>query len=213
MRMPQTPPDFEQIMKEAAKNNRLHLLWNAATDLNATRKYRHWDKVRRLKAPGDLTHREFWAALKFQRLPLFKPVPLRDKDGRPFQYAIPSSLTQRLHEIDLGAGGQIGMGEPITNPQMRDRYLIGSLIEEAITSSQLEGAVTTREVAKEMIRNKRKPRDLSERMILNNYWTMHRIREIKEERLTPELVLELHRIVAEKTLDDPRNEGRLRSPD
>ena len=53
----------------------------------------------------------------------------------------------------------------MTNAEQRDRYVVRSLLEEAITSSQLEGAVTTREVAKEMIRSGRKPRDISEQMI------------------------------------------------
>lgn len=85
-------------------------------------------------------------------------------------------------------------------------------MEEAITSSQLEGAVTTREVAKEMIRTGRKPRDTSEQMILNNYVTMQRIRELKGRDLTPELVLEIHRLVTEGTLEDPTAAGRYRHP-
>ena len=56
----------------------------------------------------------------------------------------------------------------MTNPETRDSYLVRSLLEESITSSQLEGAATTREIAKEMIRNGRQPRDRGERMIFNN---------------------------------------------
>jgi len=74
------------------------------------------------------------------------------------------------------------MPDQITNPSTRDQYYVGSLIEEAITSSQLEGATTTRPVAKEMIRSGRQPRDESERMILNNYRTMQRIGELRRSR-------------------------------
>jgi len=81
-------------------------------------------------------------------------------------------------------------------------------MEEAITSSQLEGAVTTREVAKEMIRTGRKPRDTSEQMILNNYATMQRIRALKGSALSPEVIFQIHRLV----LDDPTGSGgRTRS--
>jgi Fic family protein len=86
-------------------------------------------------------------------------------------------------------------------------------MEEAITSSQLEGAVTTREVAKELIRTGRSPRDKSEQMILNNYITMRHIVDIKDQKMTPDLVLELHRMVTDRTLNDPKMAGRLRSPD
>ena len=47
------------------------------------------------------------------------------------------------------------MPDQITNPDTRDRYYISSLIDEAITSSQLEGAATTRLIAKQMIRTGR----------------------------------------------------------
>jgi Fic family protein len=102
------------------------------------------------------------------------------------------------------------MPDPIANPEIRDRYYIASLIEEAITSSQLEGASTTRQVAKEMIRSGRKPRDRSEQMIFNNYLTMKAMGEFKSERLTPGLVFRIHRLVTENTLDDPSAAGRFR---
>jgi Fic family protein len=71
-------------------------------------------------------------------------------------------------------------------------------MEEAITSSQMEGAATTRDGAKAMIRSRRPPRDRSERMILNNFLTMQRIRELRQQQLTPQLVLDLHRLVTEE---------------
>jgi len=86
-------------------------------------------------------------------------------------------------------------------------------MEEAIASSQIEGAATTRKVAKEMLRTGRRPRDISETMILNNYRAIMRIGELRDEPLTPEAVLELHRILTDGTLDDPSAAGRLQRPD
>jgi Fic family protein len=86
-------------------------------------------------------------------------------------------------------------------------------MEEAIRSSQLEGATTSRRVAKEMLRTGRKPRDRGERMIVNNYRALQFIREDMGERLSPDAILELHRIVTEGTLDDPSAAGRLQRPD
>lgn len=48
-------------------------------------------------------------------------------------------------------------------------------------------------------------------MILNNFRAMQHIREIQDQELTPDLVCELHRIVTEGTLDDPRSAGRIQS--
>ncbi len=49
-------------------------------------------------------------------------------------------------------------------------------------------------------------------MILNNFLTMQRIRELRYQSLTPQLVLDLHRLVSEDTLDEPADAGRLRPP-
>ena len=59
-----------------------------------------------------------------------------------------------VHRIDQQAGGQILADDLVTNLRSSDRYLVSSLVEEAITSSQLEGACTMRQVAKETRRNR-----------------------------------------------------------
>lgn len=85
------------------------------------------------------------------------------------------------------------------------------MIEEAISSSQLEGASTTRDVAREMIRQNRDPTDKSEQMILNNYHAMQFIREINKEVLTPSIVFELHKILTLDTIGEDAV-GRFRNP-
>src|SRR5216683_3232109 len=130
---------------------------------------------------------------------------------RIVQYTLVPPIPKQLHEIDLRLRGQIKMPEEVTNPDTKDEYYVSSLIEEAITSSQLEGATTTRRVAKEMLRTGRAPQDHSERMILNNFSTMRRIGELKAKSLSTELIFEIHRLVTHDTLDDPTAAGRFRS--
>ncbi|MBU6401889.1 MAG: Fic family protein [Verrucomicrobia bacterium] len=213
MKMPQKPPPFEKLFREHADIKRLSAILVQAKDKPFDPSYLHWDKLRRLKPPGGLSPEEWWLATKFQRLGALKPIPLLDKQGKAFQFGTPEIVLEQLHKIDVGAGASIGVPEPITNPQTRDRYLVRSLMEEAITSSQLEGAVTTREIAKQMIRTGRPPRDTSEQMILNNFITMQRITALKKEKLTPEMVFAIHKLVTEKTLEDPTAAGRFRRPD
>lgn len=64
-----------------------------------------------------------------------------------------------------------------------------------------------------MLRTGRKPRDHSETMIFNNYRAMEHLRAIKAEPLTPERILELHRILTEDTLENPGDAGRFREND
>ncbi len=126
---------------------------------------------------------------------------------------MPENTLIHLHHIDKDAAGQIQSAVEVTTSDNRDRYLFQSTIEEAITSSQLEGAATTRRVAEAMLREGRKPRDHSERMIFNNFQAMELIRNIKQEPISPARILELHRILTEGTLDDPADAGHLRKSD
>src|SRR5271165_189576 len=171
-------------------------------------RYLHWNELRRRPAPKGMSHEEWWLLLKMGRKAKF--IPLTDKNGHAFRFSMPDSMIAKLHETDLGLGTFWSLPDAVTNPASRNEYVISTLIQESITSSQLEGAVTTREVAKEMLRTGRKPRDRSERMILNNYETMQRIGEIREQPLSRDLVFELHRRVTDETLDDPTAAGRFR---
>jgi Fic family protein len=140
----------------------------------------------------------------------YRVLPLKDKNGQPCVFSTPDCLLQDLHKIDRGLGFALNVPESVMQPEARDSYIVSALVQESITSSQLEGAVTTREVAKEMLRTGRPPRDKSERMILNNYLTMRRIQDLRAEPMSPELVFELHRRVTEGTLEKPDAAGRFR---
>lgn len=210
MKMPASAPSVEELVGKLAPEQIAQLVIAGSPPAP---KYLHWDSLIRHAPPPGLSHEERWLRIKLARTPLYKSVPLRNTKGRPFKFLITDPIPEQLHHIDLGAGGRIGVPEPVTNPQTRDQYYVSSLVEEAITSSQLEGATTTREVAKEMIRTARPPRDRSERMILNNFVTMQRVGTLKNEPLTPELVFQLHRLVTKGTLDDPSAAGRFRTTD
>jgi len=122
--------------------------------------------------------------------------------------SITDTMQRQLHFIDREAAGAIkGMEES----GGQNRFLIRSLIEEAMTSSQLEGAATTRAVAKEMLATGRQPRDQSERMIHNNYVAMNMIRERGKRPITPEEIIELHSILTDGTLEVAADCGRLRT--
>ncbi len=148
--------------------------------------------------------------IKIARQGLLKPLPFQDKHKRPVLFGMPDPVLRALHDIDRRVGGMVAMDKAIVSGENRDRYLVSLLIEEAITSSQLEGAATTGEEAKAMLRSGRKPRDRSERMILNNFRVMEHIRELRDEPLSPEVVLGMYHMMSEGALDDASAAGRLR---
>jgi Fic family protein len=173
--------------------------------------YLHWDDLLHREPPNGIRHEDWWNVLKHRRRAMYSKVPLEDKQGLPFVFCVFDSILKSLHELDRQAAGRIEAPDPIANPNVQDRYYVSSLIDEAITSSQLEGAATTRRVAREMIRQGRPPRDRSERMILNNYEAMREISRFKDKPLTPQIVLKLHRILTAETLKNPDAAGRLRT--
>ncbi|RKZ12822.1 Fic family protein [bacterium] len=217
IRMPAIPPNQGELVKKLVEGQNgpaqfLKLL-EKRVGPEPDGAYRPWDTVQHLDPPDGMTVEEWWLATKFARGAMYRPLPILDKEGKPFVYALTDTLMQLLSEIDRNAGGHIQLPEEVTNAETRDRYIVSSLIEEAITSSQLEGASTTRRVAKEMLRNDREPQDRSEQMIRNNYLAMQHIQQIKDEKFTVSRILELHGIVTDGTLDDPAEEGQFRTTD
>lgn len=173
--------------------------------------YEHWDHLRHLTPPKGLTPDAWWAGLKMARGVLARALPLYDKDGGRFTVSVTSTLLRKLHFLDREAAGLILGADRDDDQSIRRRHLVRSLIEEAMTSSQLEGASTTRRVAKEMLSTGRAPRDRSEQMIYNNYATMQSLGGLRERPLTTDMILEIHRRLMADALDDPTEAGRLRT--
>lgn len=208
MKVPRSPPPLHEILRRLDPQELQRLL---SLRPSVGVRYFHWDELLHRKPPEGLSHEAWWARIKIARQALLKPLPILDKYNRPILFGMTDPVLRALHEIDRRVGGAVGMDSPIVSGEDRDRYLVSSLIEEAITSSQLEGAATTREEAKAMLRSGRKPRDRSEQMILNNFHVMEHVREIRNQPLSVDMLMEMHRIVSDKTLDDVSAVGRLRN--
>jgi Fic family protein len=153
-----------------------------------------------------------WVAVALSRQHK-QEVPLQAYGGARLNYWIPPQHLEWLSTIDQRAGGSIGARHPQPIKDDDNRYLFNSLMEEAIASSQLEGASTTREVAKELLRSGRRPRDRAEQMIYNNYRAIMEIRDLKRSNMTPALLCHLQQILTADTLDKPDAAGRFRWPD
>jgi len=205
------PPAAEGLLANLTPERLVEIFKSGA--IEDGRDYVHWDKLRHLEPPAGLSHEEWWFIIKLGRRAMLRPLPLTDAQGRHFVYGTPDSVSRLLHFVDQRCSGEIAMPEVVTaDDQARQHYLVNSLMEEAIRSSQLEGATTSHRVAKDLLRSGREPVDRSERMILNNYHALQFMREMGSS-ITTEMVLELHRILTEGTLDDPTAAGRLQAPE
>ena len=214
MKHPATPPNVQKVLDNAVKEpKKVNALIEYSGGGVSGGSYDHWDKVRFRPLVEPLSAEETWAAIKLKRSGARRPLPFSDKNNQEFYFTQIGSSQRALHEIDSNARGLIGMPGAAATSENRDIYLQKSLIQEPFSSSVLEGAATTREIARKMIEEGRKPKTTSELMVLNNYRAMSFIREHHQDPLTLATIIELHRILTEGTLERPEMVGVLRSPE
>lgn len=174
----------------------------------ANQEYWYWSELKYKPRPKDLSAEEMWAVVKLNRQALGGYI--WEKYG--IKLHVTNHMQRICHYFDMNFGGSWGNNSIIPS-ENKERYLISSLIEEAISSSQMEGAVTTRKVAKDMLRKSISPKNKSEQMIYNNYQAIRFITEHRSDELTPEILLRLHEMMTNKTLQDEKDAGRFRSED
>ncbi|MCD9007029.1 Fic family protein [Luteimonas sp. XNQY3] len=207
MKLPVKAPQLSDFFRQDSARMAALLGRGIGPEVNGV--YDHWDHVRHLTPPAGLDAESWWAGIKLARAGLERSVPLADKAGRPFTLSLTSNMQRQLHFLDREAAGAIQASGLVDEDTTRKRYLMRSLIEEAMTSSQLEGASTTRQIAKEMLSTGRAPRDRSEQMIHNNCAMMQSLRHRQARPLSIDLILEIHRALMDDAMDDPSQAGRL----
>ena len=170
--------------------------------------YEYWDKVKYKPLPKGYTPQMLWTHVKASRLRGMMTV--WDKYG--ISLCITSQMQRICHDFDMKFGSFWEGDNDAKSPEKK-YYLSSSLMEEAIYSSKMEGAYITRVVAKEMLRKKKSPQNKAQQMIVNNYNTIQYIVDHKDDPLTEEGLLYIHRLMTEKTLDNPDDAGRFRIND
>lgn len=205
--MIEKPPALDKV--------NFHVLWKVVTDPKKdalfhriNNKYLYWDKVK-YKTPAGVDPITFWYAVKVKRNIVAKRFTL---GNRTFKFAVTNKMLELLHLLDLNLGGTLGT-QGIIPERDKKFYLINSIMEEAIASSQMEGASTTRKVAKEMLRKQLKPKNRGQQMIYNNYATIRYLVENQEQEFSVELLKEIQRLITHKTLTNREYEGSFRTSD
>lgn len=221
MKIPKKGPNISQILQNLGKNPMKFIeLINETGPVDDKNRYLHWDQFRFKPLPpkSDYTHEELWMGMKLARRKLQRETGFVDKNDSAFCFSLTDSILKDLHWLDQQMAGNLTAPSLdnrysiiLSNEDTKKKYILRSLIEESISSSQLEGATTTRSVAQEMLRKKRQPRDGSEQMIYNNYQAMEFIKNIRDEDLTESIVFEIHKIITKDTLANPESAGAFRT--
>lgn len=170
--------------------------------------YAYWSDVKYKRIKGLEQPERLWAYMKSLRraksIDMYVPYRLH--------FSMSNHMMRACHLFDMNFGGSWG-SESILPQKNRNRYLVNSIIEEAISSSQMEGASTTRRVAREMLRKKMLPKDKSQQMIFNNYNTITYLSEHTGDTLSVDMILRIHALITDRTLTNPEDSGRFRDND
>lgn len=173
--------------------------------------YLPWEKARFKEPPAPFSREEAWFLAREVRTALTAKTPIQAPTGEYFTWARLNYTDQYLNKFDLYMGGQFMINQARISPSEQQSFLTRGVIEEAIASSQLEGASVTRKIARDMIAENRHPRNTSEWMIFNNYQMMSKLTSVyKDVPLSTELLLDMHKILAADTMDK-EDIGRFRT--
>ena len=181
---------------------------NEATELvrQINDKYEYWDKVKYKPLPKGYSSKMLWSHVKAIRLFESRTI-WRKYDIKLY---VTNAMHRMCHEFDMMFGGFWEANTP-TPENEKLHYIASSLMEEAIFSSQMEGAATTRAVAKDMLKKGLSPQNKSQQMIHNNFQTIQYITEHRHEPLTAESIQLLHNLMTTKTLKNAADAGRFRT--
>lgn len=174
-------------------------------------RFLYWDELKYKTPPMGLSSEEYWFLVRQLRTFSSRKTSIKTEDGDYFKWFRLSCVDEFLHTIDMSSGGQVFTTMEVLSGPNRQKFISRGIIEESIASSQLEGAHTTRQAAKEMLTQKREPRNTDEQMILNNYNTMLKLeQDYKNQQLTEDILFELHRMLTYGTIPE-KSQGKYRS--
>jgi Fic family protein len=206
-------PVFDRLLRSPHKE-RLSQYLALLKPLDDQGRYLPFDSLRYRWAPG-LDSNLCWALVKKARTAQYSNLLPLGEPACWLKFMLTPQAQKAISVVDRQATtavleymtGQIG-------ERAHFSYLLNDLIEdEAISSSQLEGAATTTRVAKDMLKRHRLPRTPDERMVIGNFKMMNFAWEQRYEPLSVELIAAMHRVGVEGIDDSQYSPGAFRIND
>lgn len=92
MKIPMPPPATEPVLRRllSQPERLMAALYSSRRDVS--QRYLPWDELRYRSPPDGLTIDEYWAAVKLGRRQLQRPLPLLDRNSKPFSFALPDDV-------------------------------------------------------------------------------------------------------------------------
>lgn len=148
------------------------------------------------RLPVSLPITKFWPVMDKARRDASIALPLKTQNGDLFRFVVNSTIKAQCDAVAAMA---------------RRSYLLDTLppeiveeatIDEAVWSSVIEGAFTSRAEAAKIIRQDKQPANKSEQMVKNNYQAMLYVLEHLEEPITAQTLIDIAGIVTRNASDE-----------
>ncbi len=206
------PNPFKTIISDEVGDAAAYLKFYSPVDEKG--RYLHFDKMR-FRIPKELDPKLVWSVVKLARGSQLSTAIHLGEHQTPCKWLLTPAMQQAISETDRHTtNAALEWMCAKVGEKRHLAYLLNDLVEdEAISSSQLEGAVTTTKVAKKILKNQLGPRSIDERMIVGNYKMMNFAWEKRNESLSLELISELHQIGVEGIDDERYYPGIFRRSD
>lgn len=156
--------------------------------------YYYWNDIKCKKDAPFKSSEENWALIKAHR---FTKQEILKFGYDYFKFYITRNVLQDLHHFDLALMDRLHRSPFHTFDQFE--LLKNSLLEEAVASSQVEGAAVSTEVAMDMLKTGRKPTTESEQMIFNNFRGINFMLECKDYPINFKTIFEVHFLMTADT--------------
>lgn len=142
------------------------------------------------RLPVSISIQQFWPELEKERRKRGQELPLLAQNGKPFWFVLTGGIEKQCDAIAELARRDIAF----TGPEF-DALFQDAVVDEAVYSSVIEGAFTSREQAVDFIRQNKQPRNKSEQMVKNNYDALTYVLEHLEDEISEETILQIAQIV------------------
>ncbi|WP_248800668.1 Fic family protein [Pseudomonas sp. MWU13-2105] len=209
---PTNPNPFAEILEKHPDKAGAYLELSHCVDSKG--RYLHFDKLR-FRIPSDLDPALAWSVVKHARLRQLTDVLFLGDPPKNCSFLYTPAMHIAISACDQHTTtaalewmcSKIGETKHL-------HYLLNDLIEdEAISSSQLEGAATTTKAAKDLLKRKRGARTLDEKMIIGNFKMMNHAWDFREHALTLDIISDLHQVGVEGINDESYRPGEFRHDD
>lgn len=147
------------------------------------------------RLPVSMPISRFWPALEKARRSATIELPLNTQSGTPFRFVLNKSIEEQCDAV-----ADLARRESFSDI-LPEELIIDATIEEAVWSSMIEGAFTSKAEATKLIRQDKAPANKSEQMVKNNYRALRYVLEHLEEPITEQTLIDIASIVTKDASD------------